>query len=137
MLLYGEDPESFATTGQVNIPDTFAASSSIPPDRREILEAAGILPQNASHKYLTPVTEGNESNRSASSVGKRPGTEQSNRGLDDSSPLLTIPRGMNAGSSEASPAISDLSPRPSVPMDELDQYDQVCQPSRSIGKIRH
>lgn len=134
MLLYGEDPESFATTGQVNIPDTFAALSSIPPDRREILEAAGILPQNASRKYLTPVTEGNESNRSASSVGKRPGTEQSNRGLDDSSPLLTIPRGMNAGSSEASPAISDLSPRPSVPMDELDQYDQVCQPSRSKGR---
>lgn len=124
VLMYGEDPESFASSEQAQKSDAVPSLSMTSQHHREILEAAGILPHHPARKYLTPVTEVNESARSTSSPGYRSGSELGVR-ADENSPVLLIPQKHANGSSQVSPAMSEASPWPRRPIDELDQYDQV------------
>jgi hypothetical protein len=121
MLLYGEDPESFANLEHSSVPEPGLQGTLDDQDRRRILEAAGILPHVANRDYLTPVIEGNESTRSISTT-----TQSAALGKGEKpSPLPIGVRRQGLSPNESSPALSETSPWPRRPIDELDQYDQV------------
>ena len=121
MLLYGEDPESFANLEHGNAPEPGPQGALDDQDRRRILEAAGILPHVANRDYLTPVTEGHEPVRSASATTQSAILSKAGK----PSPLPIGVRRQGLSPNESSPALSEASPWPRRPIDELDQYDQV------------
>ena len=121
MLLYGEDPESFANLEHGTVPEPGLKGTLDDQDRRRILEAAGILPHVTDRDYLTPVTEGNESTRSTSTTTQLAAPGKGGK----PSPLPIGVRRQGLSPNESSPALSEASPWPRRPIDELDQYDQV------------
>jgi hypothetical protein len=129
MLSYEEDglppPQpSKAYTNQSGYPTGLSLPRS-EAEHRQILVAAGILPQISEPPPFLGGHEGRDSDTSLHSTGRlaAPATIRTNL-----SPLAAVLRSKDSTPDQPSPALtmtSEASPYPRRPIDEMEQYDQV------------